>query len=87
MSSLYFHGRGRACGAEFANLRGMAVVLGEHNPVPAAQADSRSSWVVIGMTEYRSTTRAWMPSRSSWSAAARQLCRVTPAPISVSRWS
>ena len=40
----------------------------------------------IGLTEYRSTTRARMPSPASWSAAARQLCRVTPAPISVT-WS
>ncbi len=52
---------------------------------PGAAAATSVS-VSIGFTEYRSRTRARMPSRPSCSAAARQLCNVTPAPTSVT-WS
>ena len=47
----------------------------------AAAADKVA--VSAGLTEYRSMTRALIPSSFSWSAAARQPCRVTPAPIRV----
>src|SRR5215470_15798230 len=53
---------------------------------PVAAAASRSAWVSIGLIEYRSRTRALIPSPASSPAAARQWCRVTPAPISVT-WS
>ena len=53
-------------------------------PVAAAAGDSVA--VSIGLTEYRSITRALMPSSRELVGRARQACRVTPAPISVT-WS
>ena len=63
------------------------VVFGERPAVPRwpRRAAVRVA-VSIGLTEYRSMTRALMPSSRSWSAAARQACRVTPAPTRVT-WS
>ena len=51
--------------------------------VRVAAIDTDSVAVSAGLTEYRSITRALTPSPRSWSAAARQACRVTPAPIRV----
>ena len=46
----------------------------------------REGLVSMGFSEYRSMTRTLVPSLASCSAAARQLCKVTPAPINVT-WS
>jgi hypothetical protein len=60
------------------------MVLSDHDPVPGRGRGREQGLVSIGLTEHRSTTRAPMPSSASWPTAARQLCRVTPAPIT---WS
>ena len=56
-------------------------------PFVTAAAATRVS-VSTGLMEYKSMTRAWMSSAARRSAAARQACKVTPAPIRVttSRW-
>ena len=61
------------------------VVLDGDDRPRSSRAAARSVSASIGFTEYRSITRALMPSAASGSAAAIASCSVMPAPTSVTR--